>query len=121
HFAEVGLHLRKGVIKQFSGRRVDLRNYVEQLTTRISKIIILPFETFLPLLELVVLMNRIQVYRADVIELELEFVDQLFDTWRGELRRAGRCRSSAPRFFASFHLSAQNFFERRLVGRKGAK
>ena len=95
HFAEVGLHLRKGVIKQFSGRRVNLRNHIEQLAARICKIIILCFEKFVALFEFVVLMNSIKVHRAHVIQLALEFFNELFDIWRSKSRRACRRRSSA--------------------------
>ena len=79
------------------------------------------FEKFVALFEFVVLMNSIKVHRAHVIQLALEFFDELFNIWRSEFRRAWRRRNSALQFLTSLYLGTQSFLERRLIGHKLAK
>src|SRR5207253_10085329 len=71
HFAEVDSYLGKGFAKQLSGGVVDLRNHIEQFATRIGEIVVLCFEKFVSLFQLIVLMNSIKVYRAHVVELRV--------------------------------------------------
>ena len=69
HFAEIRSHLIKRFGKQFPGSEIDSRDHVEQLVSRIGEIGILPFEKFVTLFQLVVLVDSIQINRAHVIEL----------------------------------------------------
>src|SRR6266567_4436545 len=126
HFPKIDSHLGKGFAKQLSGGGVDLRDHIEQLATRICKIIIWRFEKFVSLVQLVVLMNSLEVYRAHVVELRAKIRDDFLKINVAEVDRVLRTRWQIRRGFAAicsiargavdppFRLRAQNFLERGL-------
>ena len=115
HFRKVDPHLGKGFGKQFLGRRIDLRDHVEQFAARIGEIVVLGFEEFVSLFQLVVFLYGFEIDRTHVVELAGEIGDQVLQVFFGKIT------SGAGRHLFAFELNAQSVVEFSLVGSKGTQ